>query len=79
MSDILLGKLATEFKTVKAMVEVYCHDHHGKKVTCAQNVVSCLNTQKFVLTAVLMERINLRVTSVRFTVINRIRKSKCVW
>lgn len=31
MSDILLGKLATEFKTVKAMVEVYCHDHHGTK------------------------------------------------
>ncbi len=31
MSDILLGKLATEFKTVKAMVEVYCTDHHGTK------------------------------------------------
>ncbi|EKO3829485.1 nitrous oxide-stimulated promoter family protein [Vibrio harveyi] len=31
MSDILLGKLATEFKTVKAMVEVYCKDHHGTK------------------------------------------------
>ncbi|EJL3950038.1 nitrous oxide-stimulated promoter family protein [Vibrio parahaemolyticus] len=31
MSDILLGKLATEFKTVKAMVEVYCHDHHGTR------------------------------------------------
>lgn len=31
MSDILLGKLATEFKTVKAMVEVYCKDHHDTK------------------------------------------------
>jgi predicted amidophosphoribosyltransferase len=31
MSDILLGKLATEFKTVKAMVEAYCKDHHGTK------------------------------------------------
>ncbi|WP_199481460.1 nitrous oxide-stimulated promoter family protein [Vibrio owensii] len=31
MSDILLGKLATEFKTVKAMVEVYCKDHHSTK------------------------------------------------
>ncbi|CAE6940183.1 nitrous oxide-stimulated promoter family protein [Vibrio alginolyticus] len=29
MSGILLGKLATEFKTVKAMVEVYCKDHHS--------------------------------------------------
>ncbi len=32
MSGILLGKLATEFKTVKAMVEVYCKNHHGEKV-----------------------------------------------
>ncbi|ANQ24174.1 nitrous oxide-stimulated promoter [Vibrio natriegens] len=31
MSDILLGKLATEFKTVKAMVEVYCRANHGSK------------------------------------------------
>ncbi|MGR5205955.1 MULTISPECIES: nitrous oxide-stimulated promoter family protein [Vibrio] len=31
MSEILLGKLATELKTVKAMIEVYCHDHHGTK------------------------------------------------
>ncbi|CAE6924331.1 hypothetical protein ACOMICROBIO_GDFFDHBD_02181 [Vibrio sp. B1REV9] len=31
MSDILIGKLATEFKTVKAMVEVYCNDHHGTR------------------------------------------------
>ncbi|AXY03046.1 nitrous oxide-stimulated promoter family protein [Vibrio alfacsensis] len=31
MSDILIGKLATEFKTVKAMVEVYCKDHHGTR------------------------------------------------
>ncbi|CAE6944204.1 hypothetical protein ACOMICROBIO_FLGHMIGD_04240 [Vibrio sp. B1FLJ16] len=29
MSGILLGKLAIELKTVKAMVEVYCKDHHG--------------------------------------------------
>lgn len=31
MSAILLGKLATEFKTVKAMVETYCKDHHDRK------------------------------------------------
>ena len=31
MGDILLGKLATELKTVKAMVEVYCKDHYGTR------------------------------------------------
>ncbi|MGY0614499.1 nitrous oxide-stimulated promoter family protein [Vibrio sp. FJH11] len=37
MSDILLGKLATEFKTVRAMVEVYCSAHHGtSNELCAQ-------------------------------------------
>ncbi|MDF2154532.1 nitrous oxide-stimulated promoter family protein [Vibrio sp. CAU 1672] len=35
MSDILVGKLATEFKTVKAMVEIYCRDHHDTKTLCA--------------------------------------------
>ncbi|MDV6250111.1 nitrous oxide-stimulated promoter family protein [Vibrio sp. EA2] len=36
MSDILLGKLATEFKTVKAMVEVYCRAHHGSNELCSE-------------------------------------------
>ncbi len=36
MSDILLGKLATEFKTVKAMVEVYCRAHHGSSELCSE-------------------------------------------
>ncbi len=31
MSGILLGKLATEFKTVSAMVEIYCKGHHDTK------------------------------------------------
>ncbi|WP_423840534.1 nitrous oxide-stimulated promoter family protein [Vibrio mytili] len=31
MSEVLIGKLATEFKTVKAMVEVYCRAHHGSQ------------------------------------------------
>lgn len=39
MSGILIGKLATEFKTVKAMVEIYCEAHHDAKgklcVECA--------------------------------------------
>ncbi len=40
MSDILLGKLATEFKTVKAMVEIYCQDHHNAK---GKLCVECLD------------------------------------
>ncbi|WP_319552526.1 nitrous oxide-stimulated promoter family protein [uncultured Vibrio sp.] len=36
MSDILLGKLATEFKTVKAMVEVYCRAHHASSELCSE-------------------------------------------
>ncbi|MBR9788618.1 MAG: nitrous oxide-stimulated promoter family protein [Vibrionaceae bacterium] len=35
MSDILLGKLAIEFKTVKAMVEVYCRAHHDSSELCS--------------------------------------------
>ncbi len=37
MSDILIGKLATEFKTVKAMVEVYCYAHHGTSIELCSN------------------------------------------
>ncbi|MGB1320096.1 MAG: nitrous oxide-stimulated promoter family protein [Vibrio gallaecicus] len=34
--DILIGELATEFKTVVAMVHIYCNDHHGTvKGLCA--------------------------------------------
>ncbi|MFM2587079.1 nitrous oxide-stimulated promoter family protein [Vibrio sp. TBV020] len=37
MSDILEGPLRTEFKTVSAMVAIYCHAHHGtKKGLCEQ-------------------------------------------
>lgn len=31
LSDILVGELATEFKTVSAMMEIYCKDHHNTK------------------------------------------------
>nr|WP_321460856.1 nitrous oxide-stimulated promoter family protein [uncultured Vibrio sp.] len=41
MSDILLGKLATEFKTVKAMVEVYCQAHHGSKGVLCLECLEC--------------------------------------
>lgn len=30
-SKILVGELATEFKTVSAMMEIYCKKHHGVK------------------------------------------------
>lgn len=37
ISDILQGKLRTEFKTVSAMVAIYCHAHHGTiKGLCQQ-------------------------------------------
>ncbi|OEE72724.1 nitrous oxide-stimulated promoter family protein [Vibrio genomosp. F6] len=36
VSDILLGGLHTEFKTVKAMVEIYCRKHHGGELLCSE-------------------------------------------
>jgi hypothetical protein len=33
-SDILVGALDTEFKTVKAMMEIYCMQHHGSNMLC---------------------------------------------
>lgn len=35
-SDILIGKLNTEFKTVSAMIEIYCHQHHSSSELCAE-------------------------------------------
>ncbi|MEJ2765631.1 nitrous oxide-stimulated promoter family protein [Photobacterium sp. MCCC 1A19761] len=31
---ILYGSLNTEFKTIKAMVQIYCRDHHHSQVVC---------------------------------------------
>ncbi|MGR6838842.1 nitrous oxide-stimulated promoter family protein [Aliivibrio wodanis] len=31
-SDILIGKLNTEFKTVSAMIEIFCQHHHSKEL-----------------------------------------------
>jgi hypothetical protein len=33
-SDILVGALETEFKTVKAMMEIFCKQQHGSKALC---------------------------------------------
>lgn len=33
---ILLGSLNTEFKTIEAMVKIYCKDHHGTDCLCKQ-------------------------------------------
>lgn len=35
-SDILMGALETEFKTVKAMMEIYCKQQHGSHSLCEQ-------------------------------------------
>ncbi|OAN17955.1 nitrous oxide-stimulated promoter [Photobacterium jeanii] len=32
---ILLGSLNTEFKTLEAMVHIYCRDHHSETTLCA--------------------------------------------
>ncbi|MGR5078892.1 nitrous oxide-stimulated promoter family protein [Photobacterium swingsii] len=32
----LLGSLNTEFKTLTAMVHIYCRDHHGSTTLCAE-------------------------------------------
>ncbi|MBN8114253.1 nitrous oxide-stimulated promoter family protein [Vibrio vulnificus] len=33
-SNILMGALATEFKTVTAMIKIYCKDHHQSEGLC---------------------------------------------
>ncbi|MBD1569693.1 MULTISPECIES: nitrous oxide-stimulated promoter family protein [Aliivibrio] len=35
-SDILLGKLNTEFKTVSAMIEIYCKKNHHSETLCEE-------------------------------------------
>lgn len=35
-SDILLGKLNTEFKTVSAMIEIYCKKNHHTHSLCPE-------------------------------------------
>ncbi len=35
-SNILLGKLNTEFKTVSAMIEIYCNKNHATDSLCSQ-------------------------------------------
>jgi hypothetical protein len=35
-SKILEGELATEFKTVAAMMKIYCRKHHGTSELCTQ-------------------------------------------
>jgi hypothetical protein len=35
-SHILLGKLNTEFKTVSAMIEIYCKKNHHSKALCKE-------------------------------------------
>ncbi|RYU56470.1 nitrous oxide-stimulated promoter family protein [Aliivibrio finisterrensis] len=35
-SDILLGKLNTEFKAVSAMIEIYCKKNHHSEALCKE-------------------------------------------
>lgn len=38
-SELLTGKLVTEYKTIKAMISIYCRDHHQpgiKGALCAE-------------------------------------------
>ncbi|MGR5094349.1 nitrous oxide-stimulated promoter family protein [Vibrio maritimus] len=35
-SEILVGELETEFKTVAAMMKIYCKQHHGSSTLCQQ-------------------------------------------
>lgn len=44
-SDVLHGKLLTEFKTVSAMIAIYCRDHHGLPVGCLCH--SCLELKEY--------------------------------
>ena len=33
-SELLQGKLRTEYKTLRAMMKIYCKDHHGSEELC---------------------------------------------
>nr|WP_156136235.1 nitrous oxide-stimulated promoter family protein [Photobacterium gaetbulicola] len=33
-TSILIGSLRTEYKTLEAMVKIYCKDHHGTRALC---------------------------------------------
>ncbi len=41
-SNLLLGSLQTEFKTVSAMVHIYCHKHHSSQNDLCGNCQSLL-------------------------------------
>ncbi|WP_038211327.1 nitrous oxide-stimulated promoter family protein [Vibrio orientalis] len=43
VSDILQGKLRIEFKTVSAMVAIYCHAHHATKQGLCQECKTLLD------------------------------------
>lgn len=43
VSDILQGKLRTEFKTVSAMVAIYCHAHHAMRQGLCQECKTLLD------------------------------------
>lgn len=78
MSDILLGKLATEFKTVKAMVEVYCKDHHGTKGELCAECRELLEYAEVRLDRCPYGEDKRLATNVRFTVTSQNLKNKCV-
>ncbi|CCN34009.1 conserved hypothetical protein [Vibrio nigripulchritudo POn4] len=44
-SDILRGKLNTEFKTVSAMIEIYCKAHHSQPCTDCHSLESYAETR----------------------------------
>lgn len=43
VSDILQGKLRTEFKTVSAMAAIYCHAQHGTRQGLCQECKTLLD------------------------------------
>lgn len=43
ISNILTGELLTEFKTVSAMVAIYCRDHHQQTTGLCQQCRALLN------------------------------------
>lgn len=37
-ASVLIGSLKTEYKTIEAMVKIYCKDHHGTNELCEECV-----------------------------------------